>query len=254
MLPLSRASSRPRVSSSSASSRRCWWRYDWARSLSACASRSFRSSWCAISSASSAMRSWVAKSPSHQAMRARTSSAVKRPSVGSASRAASISSVAFGRFASRSSATSASAVSASALDRAVAGRARLVEHAAHLDRDRRQVAQPPRRARRVVAAFERRLELDRSEEQLAGGAVRLAGERAPACLFERGRRLVRELGRSRTVELGEQLRRRGRGGTRGSRAARRPPAPGATRRTAGAARRARPWSARSTRPRGSACA
>ena len=61
---------------------------------------------------------------------ARTSSAVKRPSAGRASSAASISSVAFGRFAVAQQRDLGERGERLALDRAVAGRARLVEHLA----------------------------------------------------------------------------------------------------------------------------
>ena len=56
------------------------------------------------------------------------------------------------------------------------------EHLLHLARDRRQVAEPVGRAGGEVAAAQRRLELDRADEVLARGAVRLAGERAQAGL------------------------------------------------------------------------
>ena len=47
------------------------------------------------------------------------------------------------------------------------GLARVGAHRLHLDETRRQVGEPPGGARGVVAALERRLELDRAQQQLA---------------------------------------------------------------------------------------
>ncbi len=116
-----------------------------------------------------------------------------------------MSSVAFGRSASRSSATSASAVSALPSIIESPAVARPFQHRGPSPPRRRELAQPPGRAGRVVAPLERRLELDGAEEQLAAGAVRLARERAAAGLLERGRSLARQLRRRGAVELGLQL-------------------------------------------------
>ena len=106
--------------------------------------------------------------------------------------------------ASRSTAASARVTSAPALRPAVAFGDRGREHLLHLARDGRQIAEPVGCARREVAAAQGRLELDRADEQLARGTVRLAGERAQARLGERLGRLALQLDRRRAVELGEQ--------------------------------------------------
>ena len=102
--------------------------------------------------------------------------------------------------------TSASAISA----RASSQRSPLVDApprstASISTRDRREVAEPPGGARGVVAALERRLELDRAREELARGAVRLARERAPAGLAQRARPPRARARPARVaVELGEE--------------------------------------------------
>src|SRR5205085_11184288 len=51
-----------------------------------------------------------------------------------------------------------------------------LRHLRHLVRDRGEVAELPRGPRGVVAALERRLELDGAKEELARGLARLAAE------------------------------------------------------------------------------
>ncbi len=87
------------------------------------------------------------------------------------------------------------------------GLAAASQYALHLDRDRREIAHPPGGPGGLVAACERRLELDGAQEQLAGRAVRLPGERAPAGVLERRRRLAGELRRRGAVELAVERRR-----------------------------------------------
>ena len=206
-------------------------------SSSACASRSLRLEPAARSPAPPRPRApGVSKSPTHQAMRARTSSAVNAPVVvGSGPRApASISSVACRQVRRRAAGRPRRARSAHVPSIALSPAERASSSTrAHLDRDRRQVAQAPRRARRVVAALERRLELDRAQEQLAarsGSPRGRARAGPPPRARPRPRRRAPPAPRRRARRAAAS---RGRGGRRGSRAARRPPAPGATRRTAG---------------------
>ena len=82
---------------------------------------------------------------------------------------------------------------------------RLLSHLLHLDLNRREVLESPRRARGDVARAERRAELERSQSELPGVRVRLARDRTLCRLHERGRSLMRELLRRRTFELGEEL-------------------------------------------------
>ena len=74
----------------------------------------------------------------------------------------------------------------------------------HLDDHRRHVAEPPRGAGGEVATVERRRELHRTEQQLARAPERLAREPSLAGVLEHARGLLRELLRSRPLELGEQ--------------------------------------------------
>ena len=82
----------------------------------------------------------------------------------------------------------------------------LLAHRVHLDRDRREVGEPPGGAGGAVAAHERRLELGRAEEQPPRRLVCLARERTAAGRLERGRGRWRELRRHRALELGHQRR------------------------------------------------
>ena len=77
----------------------------------------------------------------------------------------------------------------------------------HLDRHGRQVAEPPDRTCGVVAAPERRLELDGAEQLAARRLVLLARERTLAGARQRLGRLVHELLGWSAVELGEEERR-----------------------------------------------
>ena len=79
-------------------------------------------------------------------------------------------------------------------------------HLLHLGGDRVHVAEPLRRACRVPAPLDVRLELDRAQEELARGRERLARHRAATRGLERLGSLDGEVRRSRAVELGEQIR------------------------------------------------
>ena len=147
-------------------------------------------------------------------------------------------------------ATSESAVSARLWIVAVALRRGLLGEDGHLVANDRQISELPRGARREVAALERRLELDRAEQQLARREVRLARERALARRLECLRRRPRQLLGRLPVELGVEQRRPGRGGTRGSRAAPCRPARAATPRSACGIRPGPTSTDRRTRPRG----
>ena len=78
---------------------------------------------------------------------------------------------------------------------------------AHLGRDGREVRQPPGCARRQVAALERPVELRGPDEQPPGDSIRLAGERPPAGLLERGGRFCGELRGDMALELFLELNR-----------------------------------------------
>src|SRR5205085_673390 len=82
-----------------------------------------------------------------------------------------------------------------------------LRHLRHLVRDRGEVAELPRGPRGVVAALERRLELDGAKEELARGLARLAAEGPLPGDLEHVRRRPRELERRAAVELLEQVRR-----------------------------------------------
>src|SRR5205823_6750287 len=77
----------------------------------------------------------------------------------------------------------------------------------HLDEQRTEIAELPGGARRVVSPFERGLELDRAQQELARGVVGLAAQCAAAGRLECLRRRLRELERRPPVELREELRR-----------------------------------------------
>ena len=94
-----------------------------------------------------------------------------------------------------------------ALEPRVARLGRVGEDALHLDRLRRQVGDPPGGPGGEEAALERRLELDRADEQPPRRVVRLAREGAAAGLLERRGGARRQLGRRCAVEL--LLQRRG---------------------------------------------
>ena len=89
-------------------------------------------------------------------------------------------------------------------DPPVAGLGRLAHDLLHLDRERREIAQPPGRPGCVVAALDRRLERDGAQQQPAGCGIRLAREGAAARRFERLRGVGGELPRRGAVELLEQ--------------------------------------------------
>jgi hypothetical protein len=91
-----------------------------------------------------------------------------------------------------------------ALDRPVAGRLGQRAHVLHLVRRGRKLPQPPGRACSVEPALQARLELVRTEQQPAGGAVRLAGERPAACALEHVGGLRPQVGRNLAVQLREE--------------------------------------------------
>src|SRR5438034_168507 len=63
------------------------------------------------------------------------------------------------------------------------------------------------RPRGLVAALQGWFQLERAQQLLTGGAMRLACERAPSGRLERLRGLVGQLRRRTAVELGDQRRR-----------------------------------------------
>ena len=88
-----------------------------------------------------------------------------------------------------------------ALEPLVADLGRVGEDALHLDRLRREVGDAPRGARREEAPLQRGLDLDSADQQPPRGAIRLAGEGAPAGLLQCRGGARRELGRDGAVEL-----------------------------------------------------
>ena len=74
----------------------------------------------------------------------------------------------------------------------------------HLVRGCGELPQPPGGAGSFEPARERRLELERPQQQAPCRAVGLPGKRTPACLFERSARLRAQVVRNPAVELGEE--------------------------------------------------
>ncbi len=155
-------------------------------------------------------RSSSSRSPRHQAICESSASASKRPTESASSNVVSAFS-ASARGARQVGVAQQGHLSErgerAAQDGLVAGLLRELVHRLHLDGDRRQVVEPPRRTRRLEAPVERRLELHRAQQEPARGAVGLAGERPAPGRLERRGGLRHELRRDDAVELLQQRRR-----------------------------------------------
>jgi hypothetical protein len=94
-----------------------------------------------------------------------------------------------------------------ALEDTVSDTRSFLAHGLHLSGDGGEIVEPPGGLRGQIPALDSGLELDRAQERVPSGLICLAGERSATRLLQGRCGLAGQVGRWRSVEIGEKRRR-----------------------------------------------